>query len=324
MAANIEVASMSSFDAISRRRIVGCGVASLAAFPLAARAGLDPTPRDIAGTRDAANRLSIPVTIDGRGPFHFVIDTGADRTVLADDIAAALRLASGSTVSVQGIARSVDASTVHVSSLEFGHQNVARLETPVLPRAWLGADGYLGLDAINGLRVAFDFKRQSLSVSEPHQLQMFRIVRPDESVVRAGGNAGRLRSVDCHVDGIRACAFIDSGAEISVGNRALLRGLVASDAAYATGETAELTGVTGGSVSGRVTRVDRVHVGGLEFSDTGLVIADLQIFDLWDLAERPALFIGMDVLQQFSRVVVDYGRKEYRFEFASLAVASLS
>ena len=142
--------------------------------------------------------------------------------------------------------------------------------------------------------------------------------------MRAGGNGGRLRSVDCRVDGIRACAFIDSGAEISVGNRALLRGLVASNAAYATEETAELTGVTGGSVSGRVTRVDRVHVGALEFSDTGLVIADLEIFDLWDLAERPALFIGMDVLRQFSQVVVDYGRKEYRFEFASLAVASLT
>ena len=315
---------MSSFGAYSRRRLLECGVASFAVAPFAAKAGSDPVPRDIAGIRDAENRLSIPVSIGGRGPFQFVVDTGADRTVLADDVAEALRLASGSVVSVQGIARSVEASTVHLSSLEFGQERIGRLEAPVLPRAWLGADGYLGLDAIDGLRVAFDFRHQSLSITEPHRLQMFSIVRPDESVIRAGGNSGRLRSVDCRVDGIPACAFIDTGAEISVGNRALLNALVAKDPSYETLETAQLTGVTGGSVSGQVTKVDHVHVGALEFGDPGFVIADLQIFDLWGLAERPALLMGMDILRQFAQVVIDYGRKEYRFEFASLAVASLA
>jgi len=82
-----------------------------------------------------------------------------------------------------------------------------------------------------------------------------------------------------------------------------------------------LTGITGGTMDGRVTSVERVQVGGLDYSDNGLVIADLQIFDLWGLGDRPALFIGMNLLRQFSRVTVDYGRKEIRFEFASLMTA---
>ena len=40
-----------------------------------------------------------------------------------------------------------------------------------------------------------------------------------------------------------------------------------------------------------------------------------------DEADRPALLIGMNWLRRFSRVSIDYGRKELRFELAKRAVA---
>ena len=60
------------------------------------------------------------------------------------------------------------------------------------------------------------------------------------------------------------------------------------------------------------------------FSNCSLVIADLQIFDIWDLAKRPALLIGMNILRQFTRVSIDYGTRELQFELASLAIAMKS
>jgi hypothetical protein len=49
-----------------------------------------------------------------------------------------------------------------------------------------------------------------------------------------------------------------------------------------------------------------------------LAIADLQIFELWGLTKTPALLIGMNYLRSFSRVSIDYGREEFRFEMADL------
>jgi predicted aspartyl protease len=310
------VTVMLSLGPLSRRRFMACTTASVAAPWIAS---VDPqTGSYVTGANDAAHRLTIPVHIAGKGPFRFVVDTGADRTVLADDVAAALGLIRGVPVSVEGIARTVDAQTVRLDELTFGSEVVSALEAPVLPHAWLEADGFLGLNAIDKRRVAFDFRGQRLAITGSHHLQLVNIVRPDENVVSVDGYSGRLRAVNCRVDGVHAYAFIDSGAEVSVGNTALLNALLEQSPGYATAETAQLTGVTGGYVIGSVTKVHQVHLGGFSFSDDGLVIADLQVFELWGLAGRPALFIGMDVLRQFAQVVIDYGRKEYRFEFASV------
>jgi predicted aspartyl protease len=311
------VTVMLSRGSLSRRRFIAGTAASLAAAPWVASA--DPESGSyVTGASDAGHRLTIPVHIAGKGPFQFVVDTGADRTVLSDDVAGALGLIRGAPVSVQGIARTVDAQTVRLDDLVFGSEVVNAIEAPVLPHAWLEADGFLGLNAIDKRRVAFDFRRQTLGITASHHLQSVNVIRPDENVVSVDGYSGRLRAVNCRVDGVHAYAFIDSGAEVSVGNTALLSALLEHSPAYATSETAQLTGVTGGSVTGSVTRVSQVHLGGFSFSDDGLVIADLQVFGLWGLASRPALFIGMDVLRQFAQVVIDYGRKEYRFEFASV------
>ena len=106
---------------------------------------------------------------------------------------------------MQGIARSVEAETVRLNDVKFGAEVVSALEAPVLARAWLGADGYLGLNALDKRRVAFDFRHQTLTITEPRQFQIVGAVRPDETVVPVQGHAGRLRAFNCRVDGVHAC-----------------------------------------------------------------------------------------------------------------------
>ena len=57
-----------------------------------------------------------------------------------------------------------------------------------------------------------------------------------------------------------------------------------------------------------------VGLGRLSISDCPIAIADLQVFEIWGLTERPALVIGMNWLRHFKRVEIDYGRKDLRFE----------
>jgi predicted aspartyl protease len=313
-----------AFGAPSRRHVLGAGAACLGLAPLASWGGTAPPAKDdgVAAGTDAARHLTVDVQIDGKGPFRFVVDTGADRTVIADDVALALGLQRGRQVLVEGILRTIQTDTVQIGTMAFGPFTLADFAAPVLPRASLQADGYLGLDAVGRGRVTLDFARERLLIEEPRPSFTAGLVPPNEARVQVMGTAGHLRSVDCGVDGVAAAAFVDTGAEVSVGNSALFRALVDDHGALFEPGIVPLSGVTGGELDGRVTRAGRIRLRGFEFTAAELVIADIQIFDLWGLAEKPALLIGMNYLRSFSSVTIDYGLKELRFDFASLLVAS--
>ena len=312
-------------ETISRRRFVNWSAASFVLAPAIAHAQsiVPATPEDqkIAAASDLNNHLTIKVMIGDKGPFRFVVDTGADRTVVSDEVAVALGLIRGPMVNVEGVVRSLPAQTVTLSDISFGPVRKEHLVVPVLPRGLLDADGYLGLDVIDGYRVTFDFHNRALLVEQPRRSAMFDFERPNESVVPVVGRGGHLRAMNCRIDGVSTTTFIDSGAEVSVGNSKLFEALAEIDPSYLKLETVLLAGVTGGTIVGRVTDINRIKINRLELYTTKVVISDLQIFDLWGLTDKPALLIGMNFLRAFNQVSIDYGRKELRFDLASLQIA---
>ncbi len=314
---DIEKSAKTPGRPLTRRCALAYGGASLAALPFAARAQALPSENRTALAAGARNLLTVAVTIAGAGPYRFVVDTGADRTVISDDVANALGLPRGKQASVVGIARTILADTVHAPRLEIDNLTKEGMDLPVLPRAGLGADGYLGLDVIDGHRVIFDFRNRKLILDLPRISYLSHIIGPDESRLQAGGSQGHLRTIDCEIDGVRAVAFLDTGADVSVGNMQLFEALKGARNEAAPTETVTLTGVTGGSVIGHSLAVEQLRLGGFDLSTSGMAIADLPIFDLWGLAHTPALFVGMDFLSGFSKVSIDYGLKEYRLELGS-------
>jgi predicted aspartyl protease len=312
---------------LSRRQFLHYGAASLALTSIAARAQSVPPPqappphvpaeRDnspIDTATDATKRLSVAVRIDGQGPYRFVVDTGADRTVLATDVAADLGLLRGERVMMEGVVRAVPTDTVTLNELSFGSVTCKRLVVPVLPRGMLEADGYLGLDTLDRHRVTLDFKNHTLQVTEPRSRFSALWVRQNEARVQASGTEGHLRAVDCTVDGVTATAFIDTGAEVSAGNAALLAALKRRAPSRYAVDAVPLTDITGGQIVGDVTTVGKIRLMDLQFTNCPLVIADFQIFDIWGLRQVPALLIGMNFLRQFAKISIDYGLKELRFD----------
>jgi predicted aspartyl protease len=272
----------------------------------------------IAADVDAARRLTIGVQINGKGPYRFVVDTGADRTVIADDVATDLGLTRGPVVNVEGAVRTLPAQTVTLGDISFGVVRKEQLVVPVLPRALVEADGYLGLDAVDGYRVTLDFRNRALLIEQPRHMLLLGYIKPNETVVRVSGRFGHLRSTRTRVDDVVATTFLDTGAEVSVGNSKLFEELVLRDPSYFKQGTVMLSGVTGGTIEGRVTDINRIKMSSLTIYDCKVAVSDLQIFDLWGLRGTPALLIGMNLLHQFNQVSIDYGRKELRFDLASL------
>jgi predicted aspartyl protease len=305
-------------DCYSRRRLLAYGASAFALAPAIAHAdlaSLPALPETANGSPDAHNRLTMETYIDGQGPYRFVVDTGADRSVIATDVAASLGLVPNRDVVVQGIVRALPAPTVQLKNLSFGNIAMDSLAAPVLPRKWLGADGFLGLDVIDGRRVTFDFVREKLTVARSGDSTGWQ--HSNEVIVRANGTNGRLKAIDCTVEDVPATAFIDSGAQISICNSPLFDLLQKRGTNYAKDAFIPLMGATGGQVMGRLAPISKIKLGSIVFSKSRLAISDLNIFNLWNLADKPALFIGMDFLQQMSAFTIDYRNKELRFKLAN-------
>src|SRR5277367_4039576 len=96
---------------------------------------------------------------------------------------------------------------------------------PTLSRSLLDADGYLGLDFLDGHRVTFDFRNHLLLISAPRARFSANWTRENEARIRASGSSGHLQAHDCMVDDIPATAFVDSGAEVTAANEPLLAAL---------------------------------------------------------------------------------------------------
>ncbi|MGA9658832.1 MAG: aspartyl protease family protein [Asticcacaulis sp.] len=269
----------------------------------------------LAARTDANSHLTIQVHINGQGPYRFVVDTGAERSVIASNVAAALGLKPGKPVILEGIGGRVTVPTVQVDELSFGPFQRTDLRLPVLPRGNLFADGYLGLDAINGTRVTFDFEHHTLLIEQSRD--RIKATGPDSAQVKARGDDGRLRVFDCMVNSVGAIAFIDTGAEVSVGNKALYNKLISRNHNLDASAIMTLTGVTGGTVLGELIPIYRIRMRDLSFTDGTLVIADVPDFSIWQIKEdRPALLIGMDYLRQFASISIDYRHKEILFELS--------
>jgi len=203
--------------------------------------------------------------------------------------------------------------------LAFGSVRCGPLMVPILPHSMLQADGYLGLDTLDGHRVTFDFRNHTLQVSEPRsRIGAFWLGQQNEARIRTVGSSGHLRALHCTVDGVPAAAFVDSGAEVSAGNPPLLAALARRNPTYSELGAISVSGITGGETLGNVTLVKKIRLMDLEFTDCPLLIADFQIFAVWGLRQYPSLLIGMNLLRQFSKVSIDYGRKELRFDLASV------
>jgi predicted aspartyl protease len=261
----------------------------------------------IAAARDAANRMTVPVMVNGQGPFPFVIDTGADRTVISAELAAKLGLQAGDPVVLNGTAGVDLTPTAIIPRLEVGVREIRNVDAPMLQAANLGAMGMLGIDSLFDQRMVMDFRAKRITVEASRHEHM----SADVIVVRAHRRLGQLVLVDSSIGGEPILVILDSGAQNTIGNFAL-RDFINSRR-DSLGLPVDVVSVSGGATPARFATVPRIKIGGFTLRNLPIAFADLHTFKEFDLNGQPAILLGMDVLRHFDRVAVDFGRKEVSF-----------
>jgi predicted aspartyl protease len=271
----------------------------------------DPEPLFAAPTRlDRIGRVMTSVMVNGKGPFRFVIDTGASRSTLAPHLARALdlKVSVGRNVMLNGVTGAAEVPTVAVDSLEIGELRFVKQDLPVIFTSIMGnADGILGVAGFKDERIDVDFKRDRVSVLTSNGR------RPHYSMVtaRAQRNDNGLMIVDIKVGRrVKAKAVIDTGAERTLGNLALQRELNKRMRKKREIVAAVVHGATADIADGDVQTVNEATVGDMTLSNLEVIFADFHVFKLWGLDQQPAMLIGMDMLGVLERLVIDYRRNE--------------
>jgi predicted aspartyl protease len=287
------------------------------ATPLAAEATAPASNDDVTtvSTRhDSWMRMTVPVTLDGRGPYDFVIDTGADRTVVSREVADALKLGPGTPVTMHSMTGVSGIGTVRVDRLDLAGHVTRDIHAPALEQANLGAHGLLGLDTLKGRRIVMDFAKRRLSVLAAGEKEGYD---PDTIVVTARSRFGQLVLVDADVDGTPITVIIDSGAQSTIGNSALRRLLAKRNRKLEFFKTT-LVDVTGGELAAEYAAVGRIRIAGLTMANPIVAFADAHPFARYGLANKPAMLLGMDSLRGFKRVSVDFAQRKVRFLLADV------
>src|SRR5687767_5492652 len=75
-------------------------------------------------TREPYRRMTVPVTIQGTGPYHFLVDTGAQSTVLSLDLADRLALGERRPAILVGMASRRPVEVTAVDGIMLGRRTV--------------------------------------------------------------------------------------------------------------------------------------------------------------------------------------------------------
>ena len=270
-----------------------------------------PTLPGLPAAQDNYTRLTIPVMVNGRGPYPFVVDTGATRSVISRELAETLHLPPGRPVSLHDTAGLQQNPTVHIDRLSVGDRRIDNVEAPVIDEVHLGADGMLGLDTMREERVVMDFMAGRF-LSE-HSRRAAEDA-PGTIIVEGRRRYGQLVLVDAESQGRPIFVILDSGAQNTVGNSALRRMMGARHAKPGQKSSGSVISVTGNQTPADLNEIPQIHLGAITINHVPIAYADLHTFAEFNLEERPAMLLGMDAMRMFARVAVDFQSREVSFD----------
>jgi predicted aspartyl protease len=278
---------------------------------------------------DRSDRMTVPVRINGSEPFPFIIDTGAERTVIANDLAKRLSLEAGPKLTLATITGRTVTDSYVIENLAMNSINVEMIEAPGLERSNLGAYGLLGIDSLEEHKLLLDFKGQKMDVLPSPKRKRPGSLEAGMIVVTATRRAGRMILSNAQIGGVKVDIILDTGAQSSMGNYALRDRLRRKDRRFEYVQVV-MRSVTGEQLAGDYTQIRNIDIGGVSITDLPVTFANNYAFKALKLDKKPAILLGMDAMRLFDRIVIDFTNRRVAFDMprgasysSSLQIASL-
>lgn len=259
--------------------------------------------------RKVETRLTVEVSINARGPYRFIVDSGADSSAVGIGIAKQLELPLGTPATLIGMTGLNLVDRVKVASFQLGATTIHNLQLPALREADMGGDGIIGIDALSQQRLMMDFDKRVIKV-EDARVQIRS--EPGDIVIIARRKRGQLILAEVRAANQRLDAIIDTGSQVTIANFALRDKLLRRNRLNI--KTVDMIGVTGVTIQVQLAVIDELELGPILLRNVPIAFADLPPFKVFGLADQPALMLGTDILENFRRVSLDFRARKVRFQ----------
>lgn len=276
----------------------------LAALAVAAVQAVPAVPDASEALRfDRKGRPVTGVTIDGKGPFDMVVDTAAQVTLIAPDLAKELALPDlRSDVTVQGATGPSMATMYGVGRLNnalFDRRDVA---LPAFTNSAItDARGIVGIDMIAGRKLLFDRANARIAVTPSCP------AAPGYATIRGRIDPAGMVVIPMTVNGRGIEALVDSGAEGIIAGPGLidLLGWAADDPRIKPYGT--VGGAGGNGQAARWFAAESLQMGPVKLGNVPIVIPGGAT---GGQEEGPVLILGVNVLNLLGAYAVDFTRGE--------------
>lgn len=259
--------------------------------------------------RKLRSRMTVDVMVNDTGPYRFVVDSGADTSVVGLRLAEKLGLPAAPRVMLNAMTESAIVDQVKVEELRLGPTSILDLEVPVLREVDIGGDGMVGLDALVEQRLMMDFDRRVITVDDASSPEPWV---DGVIVVKGRLRRGQLILTQVSAEGVHVDAVVDTGSEISIGNRALRDKLFRRNSDKF--EKVKILGVTGVPAEIEIATVSSLKLGPVTLRNVPIAFADVPPFEVFGLHEEASLLLGTDVMETFRRVSLDFRERKVRFQ----------
>ena len=250
--------------------------------------------------------ILLPVRVNNRGPFDFILDTGAGTSLLSSELARELGVKIIGSKEGQSAGGKVSVSLAKVDSLAVGEMKMNEVDVGVVDLGQIGKtigariDGDLGYNYLKYFRVTIDYGLCELRLEDPKRIESFGQGAQTEIPIRLANPSKPLILVDVHANGRGPFQFaIDTGTSTTAITPSLATQLGLKTSSAGAGTTG------GASVNFSAGLLQSFQVGGAKIDNMAVVVGDF--FEMLSSAIGARLdgIVGYNFLRYY-KVVVDY------------------
>ena len=250
--------------------------------------------------------ILLPVHVNDRGPFEFILDTGAGTSLLSSELAQQLEIKTIGSKDGQTAGGKISVSLAKVDSFAVGKTKLHDVDVGIVDLSQIanaiGAkiDGDLGYNFLKHFRVTINYRDCELRLEDPKRIESLARGAQAEIPIRLASPAKPLILVNVYANGGGPFQFaIDTGTSTTAITPGLAKQLgVATSTAGA--------GTTGGSaIDLRAGSLQSFQLGGAKIDNMPVVVADF--FEMLSAAVGAKLdgIVGYNFLRNY-KVVIDY------------------
>jgi predicted aspartyl protease len=255
--------------------------------------------------------ILLPIHVNDRGPFDFILDTGAGTSLVSIDLARELNLKTIGSKHGQTAGGKVAVSLAKVDSIRAGEIKLENVDVGIVDLSQIGGsvgakiDGDLGYNFLKHFRVTIDYRDLVLRLDDPKRIESFVRGAQTEVPVRLANPAKPLLLVDVHANGRGPFQFaIDTGTSTTAIAPELVQQLDIRTSPAGIGTTG------GGAIDFSAGSLESFHLGGAKIDNLQIVIADF--FPMLSAAVGAKLdgIVGYNFLRHY-KVVIDYPNETF-------------